>query len=49
LLACRRRYGCTFVNDPLPQPLSAHAVALNASEIDDVLGLCEIFEIFEIL
>jgi len=45
LVSRRGRYGGTFVNDPLPQPPSAHIVALNASEIDDVLGLREILEV----
>jgi len=45
LVSRRGRYGGTFVNDPLPQPPSADTVALNASEIDDVLGLREILEV----
>ncbi len=45
LVSRRGRYGGTFVSDPLPQPPSAHAVALNASEINDVLGLREILEV----
>ena len=45
LVSRRGRYGGTFVSDRLPQPPSAYAVALNPSEIDDVLGLREILEV----
>lgn len=42
LLPRRGRYGGTFVADPLPQPAEPRAV--DAAELDDVLGLRRVLE-----
>lgn len=42
LVSRRGRYGGTFVADPLPQP--EHPVAVDAGELDDVLGLRRVLE-----
>jgi GntR family transcriptional repressor for pyruvate dehydrogenase complex len=45
LVSRRGRYGGTFVSDPLPASPTGEVAALDAAEIDDVLGLREILEV----
>jgi len=45
LVPRRGRYGGTFVSDPLPTSPVGRPVALDAAQIEDVLGLREILEV----
>ncbi len=45
LVARRGRYGGTFVNDPLPEPVAPDTAPLTSAELEDVLGLRRILEV----